>query len=108
MISKIINIERSKKVEAVVEVEFPLYIDTSDTYDFGGGHDTVYKINEDGSFFKVQKNLCPRGSVDFEFKTGHMDLKSELSYYLDKHSKVTAEAFTILLEDMRTELAKFQ
>lgn len=106
-----VKVKRRKMVEEEVEVTFPVFYKSGDTFDDGGSYDTIYRIESDGNTWSVTKREHRFGHVEYEFDTDKINVEHQLAQYLggsDSLGYVSTEAeFAKLVTEVRAALAAF-
>lgn len=100
-----IKVSVTKKSHKEIEVEFPLYISSGDSFDNGGWYDAVIRIDEDGTEYKIRES-----DSGWEFSIEKISLAESLGNMLAEdqyyYSKSTAGEFYEAMEKLKGEIAK--
>lgn len=86
------------KKKQIIDVTFPLFLKSGDSFDFGGWYETFRRIEEDGTEYELTIN----DKDEWQFEKSHIDLADALGYYLVEKGNaevITAQAFEAKVAD---------
>jgi hypothetical protein len=78
-----VKVKKRITVDDVVDVVFPLYVKTWDSYESGNSWEMIMRIDSNGDTWSITENDNGRGKREYEFDAGRIVLERELAQWLE-------------------------